>query len=177
MIAPDLRPSIRLKNMLVAPLETWKGLDETTQIAAEQRQRKLLAEKLRVVVADDHPGALQTLVCLLDVEFLVVAVAQNGQAALECVRRCQPDVVVLDLEMPVLDGIETTKELRKIPSPPAVVVCSVQNDPRIIELALQTGAMGYVLKQRIARDLVKAVRSVGRGEPFLSLTRAVPSAS
>ena|SRR5215469_16612399 len=70
--------------------------------------------KLKVVVADDNPAVLRQLVLLLRTEFDVVSTPENGQSALECARRCQPDVVVLDLVMPFLNGIEVTRELRKL---------------------------------------------------------------
>jgi DNA-binding NarL/FixJ family response regulator len=124
--------------------------------------------KLRAVIADDNVLVLQRLASLLEVEFLVVAVAENGQAAVECVRRHQPDVVILDLSMPFLNGIEVTKELTRMPSPPAVVICSIDDDRDIVEAARHAGALGYVFKMRIARDLVKAVHSVARGESFTS---------
>jgi DNA-binding NarL/FixJ family response regulator len=124
--------------------------------------------KLRAIIADDNVPVLQRLASLLEAEFLVVAVAENGQAALECVRRHQPDVVVLDLSMPLLNGIEVTKELTTMPSPPAVVICSVEYDPDFVEAARQAGALGYVSKTRIARDLVRAVHSAARGESFTS---------
>jgi two-component system response regulator DegU len=124
--------------------------------------------KLRVVVADDHPGFLDKLTLALELEFDVVATAVDGKSALECVRRCQPDVVVLDLEMPGLNGLDVTKELAKHPSSPAVVICSVEADPEIIEAARHAGALGYVFKKRIAKELVVAVKSVARGQSFVS---------
>lgn len=125
--------------------------------------------KLRVVVADDHHGAaLQQLISLLEAEFLVVATAKNGEAALECVRKHRPDVVVLDLEMPMLNGIETASRLGEMPSPPGVVICSSETDLEVVEFARQTGAIGYVFKANMARDLVEAVKSAWRGEPFVS---------
>lgn len=125
--------------------------------------------KLKVVVADDNPAVLREFVSLLEAEFDVVATAENGQLVLESVRRYQPDIVVLDLQMPLLNGIEVTRELRKLGLAPAVVICSVENDPEIIEAARQAGVLGYVFKMRMDRDLVRAVRSAARGEPFVSL--------
>jgi DNA-binding NarL/FixJ family response regulator len=124
--------------------------------------------KLKVVVADDSPAILRRLVSLLGTEFDVVSTAENGQLALESAERYQPDVVVLDLAMPFLNGIEVTRELRKQESDPAVVICSVESDPEIIEAAQQAGALGYVFKWRMTRDLIMAVKSAARGEPFVS---------
>jgi DNA-binding NarL/FixJ family response regulator len=124
--------------------------------------------KLKVVVADDNPAVLRQLVSLLETEFDVVCTAENGQGALECARRYHPDIVVLDLEMPVLNGIEATREVRKIGPTPAVVICSVETDPEIVEATQQAGALGYVFKARITRDLIKAVKLAADGESFRS---------
>jgi DNA-binding NarL/FixJ family response regulator len=94
--------------------------------------------------------------------------AADGHAALEGVRRCCPDVVVLDLEMPLLNGIAVTRELRNDGSGPKVIICSVETDAEIVVAALDAGAMGYVFKSRIETDLILAVRSVVRGESFVS---------
>jgi DNA-binding NarL/FixJ family response regulator len=123
---------------------------------------------LRIVVADDSTAFLAKLVSVLATEFEVVATATDGKSALECIRLCQPSVVVLDLEMPGLNGIEVTKELTKNPSSPAVVICSIENDPEIVEAARQAGALGYVFKPRVAEDLIVAVKTVAGGHSFVS---------
>jgi CheY-like chemotaxis protein len=82
-------------------------------------------ELKKVVVADDNPAVLRRLVSLLEAEFDVVATANNGQLALEFIQRYQPDIAVLDLEMPILNGIAVTRELMKPGPDPAVVICSV----------------------------------------------------
>ncbi len=124
--------------------------------------------KLRVVVADDNAEFLQKSLSVLVTEFEVVATAADGQSALECVRCWRPDVVVLDLGMPVLNGIDVTKELMKHQPSPAVVICSIESDPEIVEAARQTGALGYVFKARVGQDLVVAVKLAARGQSFVS---------
>jgi DNA-binding NarL/FixJ family response regulator len=126
--------------------------------------------RLKIVIVDDNPVVLSQLVSLLGTEFEVVATAENGLLALECIRRHAPDVVVVDLAMPILNGVELTKELKKMPSHPAVVICSVENDPDIVEAARQAGALGYVFKARMTRDLIKAVKLAAQSEPFVSLS-------
>jgi DNA-binding NarL/FixJ family response regulator len=76
--------------------------------------------------------------------------------------------VVLDLEMPEFNGIDVMRELTKHPSRPAVVICSIENDPEIVEAARQAGALGYVFKARVAKDLTAAVKSVASGQSFVS---------
>ena len=121
-----------------------------------------------MVVADDSPLALHQLIFLLGTEFEVVGSAENGQLALEVIQDTRPDVVVLDLEMPILNGIEVTRELRKVGPSPVVVMCSVETDPEIVEAALQAGALGYVFKMSMNQDLLRAVSLAARGESFVS---------
>jgi DNA-binding NarL/FixJ family response regulator len=124
--------------------------------------------KLRIVVADDNAAFLREFSLLLESEFDVVATAADGRTALECIRRCRPDVVVLDLEMSGLNGIQVARELAGHPPSPAVVICSVESDPEIVEAARQAGALGYVFKARIREDLIVAVKSVARGQSVVS---------
>lgn len=124
--------------------------------------------KPRVIIADDNPAALRQLVGLLAAEFDVVATAENGRAAVENIRQYRPDIVVLDLQMPLLGGIEVTQELKNIAPGAAVVICSVETDPEVVQACHQAGALGYVVKMFAARDLPAAVRAAARGEPFLS---------
>ena len=124
--------------------------------------------KLRVVVADDNSAVLRRFVSLLENEFDVVATAQNGQSALESIRSHRPDVAVLDLEMPILNGIEVARELRNLTPTPAVVICSVEDDQEVVQAAQEAGALGYVFKMRMALDLIAAVKSVARGRSFVS---------
>jgi two-component system, NarL family, nitrate/nitrite response regulator NarL len=124
--------------------------------------------RLRVVAVDDSPPVLRQLMYLLGIEFDVVGSAENGQMALDVIKNTRPDVVVLDLEMPILNGIQVTRELRKMGPSPAVVICTVEIDPGIIESALQAGALGYVFKIYLSQDLIKAVKLAARGESFVS---------
>ena len=124
--------------------------------------------KLRILVADDNARFLRKTASILETEFEVVATATDGQAALEGARNCSPDVAVLDLEMPLLNGIAVTRELRRSGSDVKVIICSVETDAEIVEAALEAGAMGYVFKSRIETDLVLAVRSAAGGKSFVS---------
>ena len=117
---------------------------------------------------DDSQPVLRQLIYLLQTEFHIVGSAENGQMALNVIQNTRPDVVVLDLVMPILNGIEVTRELRKMGASPAVVICSVETDPEIIEAALQAGALGYVFKIQMNQDLVKAVKLAAGGESFVS---------
>jgi DNA-binding NarL/FixJ family response regulator len=122
--------------------------------------------RLRIIVADDNPAFLRELISLLTAEFEVVATAADGKSALDLIRRYKPDLVVLDLAMPILNGIELTRVLAK--HSPSVVICSVETDPEIVEAARQVGALGYVFKVRVKKDLILAVKSAVQGRPFVS---------
>jgi DNA-binding NarL/FixJ family response regulator len=124
--------------------------------------------KLRIVAADDSPIVLEKLVSILEIEFDVVKTATDGASSLEILLKCQPDVAVLDLEMPGLNGLEITRELMKVSPRPAIVICSVEHDLEVVGAALKAGALGYVFKSRAARDLNAAVKSVASGQSFVS---------
>jgi len=124
--------------------------------------------KLRILVADDNVQFLRKTASILEIEFEVVATAADGQSALESILICQPDVVVLDLEMPFLNGIDVMRALANQSPSPMAIICSVETDPEIVEAALAAGAMGYVFKSRIETDLVAAVQSVACGQMFVS---------
>ena len=125
--------------------------------------------KLRVVVADDSPPFLQKLISLLAVEFDVVATAADGKMALNLIRRYEPDLVVLDMQMPGLNGIEITRELAKNPSSPPLVICSAETDSEIVEAAREAGALEYVFKARIETDLILAAKSAVQDSPFAAV--------
>lgn len=125
-------------------------------------------KRLRIVVADDNTAFLQRVVSLLAADFDIVATASDGKSALELIRLHKPDIAVIDLHMPVLNGIEIVKHLAKQPSSPPVVICSVETDPEIVDAARQAGALAYVFKSRLERDLVLALQSAVRRKPFAS---------
>jgi DNA-binding NarL/FixJ family response regulator len=122
----------------------------------------------RIFVADDNPAFLRELASLLAAEFDVVATATDGRSALGLIRRYKPDLVVLDLAMPVLNGIEVTRELAMSSSSPPVVICSVETDPEVVEAARKAGAAAYVFKIRVQKELVLALKSALQGKPFVS---------
>ena len=125
---------------------------------------------IRVVIADDHHLIRQGLRQLLarERDIQVVAEAANGQDAIDIVGLVRPDVVVMDVEMPVVNGIEATKRIRKSYSETQLVMLSMYSDPALIGKALENGARGYVLKQAVSEELVSAIRSVSRGVTYRS---------
>jgi DNA-binding NarL/FixJ family response regulator len=124
---------------------------------------------LRVLLADDHSIVRRGLRGLLDIEGLsVVAEAADG---LEAVRLCEehrPDLLILDIGMPRLSGIEVAARVQKIDHPPGVIILSVHGDESYIMRALAAGARAYLLKSATDEDLIPAVRAVASGKPFFS---------
>lgn len=127
---------------------------------------------LRLILADDHALVRAGLRVLLDQEadFEVVAEASDGCRALDLVRQAQPDVVVMDLSMPCLSGIEATRQLRVDTPLSKVVALSQHADPRFVESAFLAGATGYVIKEEVYGELVRAIRAVAAGQVYLSPT-------
>ena len=126
-------------------------------------------ETLRVVVADDHPMYRQGLADLLTKSGIeVVAEAANGKAAIKAVEETAPDVVVMDLNMPGLSGVETTRLLaERIPSS-RVLVVSVSDEETDVTDAILAGASGYVLKDGPVEEVVAGIQAAAAGESLIS---------
>jgi len=116
--------------------------------------------RIRILLADDQREILETVARLLEDEFDIVATVANGVRAIEAAVRLAPDLIVLDISMPVLNGMEAAFQLKELGSRAKVVFLTVHEDPVLIEAALSVGARGYVLKQRLATDLIPAIRQV-----------------
>ena len=121
-----------------------------------------------VLLADDHEEFLAAVVRHLEPHVEVVSTVDNGMALLEEAVRLQPDVIVLDISMPVLNGFETARKLREIGSRARIVFLTVQADPDYVCVALRTGAVGYVLKSELASDLLPCLREALVGRSFVS---------
>jgi two-component system, NarL family, response regulator NreC len=125
---------------------------------------------VRVLLADDHAIVRRGLKSLLESEpgLTVVAEAGDGLEALRLAAELQPDLVVLDIAMPRLNGIEVAARLQSMERPPQVVVLSMHNDESYILRALASGARAYLLKDATDEDLLPAIRTVSGGKPFFS---------
>ncbi len=120
-------------------------------------------DRIRVLLADDHEAMLDRVARLLAAECDVVGTATDGQQALEAAQDLKPDVLVLDISMPVMNGIETAHRLKEAGSETRIVFLTVHDDPDFAREALEAGALGYVIKQRIASDLVAAIKKAHAG--------------
>jgi DNA-binding NarL/FixJ family response regulator len=123
---------------------------------------------VRILLADDQEEVRLAIASLLEGEFDVIGTAENGQRALELVSVLSPDVLVLDVCMPVLNGIEAAAQLRKSGSAPRVVFLTVNEDRDFVDAALSTGAFGYVLKCSAGEDLIPAIHQAVEGKRFVS---------
>src|SRR3990170_5874343 len=125
--------------------------------------------KIRVLIADDHAVLREGLHALLnkyeDVE--VVAEAADGLEALEKIAELRPDVVLMDIAMPRLGGLEATLELRQRKLPTKVLVLTQYDNKEYVFQMLKAGAAGYILKKAAGSELVSAIRAVHAGESFL----------
>lgn len=121
---------------------------------------------IRIVIADDHPIVRAGLTALLGSlpDFDVVGVAADGRAAIREVIATKPDVALLDLRMPELDGISVTRELARVAPRVAVLVLTMQEDDDSVFAAMRAGARGYLVKGVEQDDIARAIRSVARGE-------------
>jgi two-component system, NarL family, response regulator NreC len=126
--------------------------------------------QVRIVLADDHTLMRKGLRLVLEREanFTVVGEAENGREAIDIVTQEAPDVVIMDIAMPVLNGIEATKRIHEERLKTAVVILSMHADEGYILKALRAGARGYLLKDSAETDLIQAVRAVCTGKAFFS---------
>jgi two-component system response regulator NreC len=124
----------------------------------------------RIVLADDHTILRNGLRAVLErqPDFAVVGEASNGREAIEIVGREKPDVVILDIGMPVLNGIEAAQRISTDHPKTAVVILSMHSDESYILRALRVGARAYLLKDSAERDLIDAIRAVSSGKAFFS---------
>jgi two-component system response regulator NreC len=123
----------------------------------------------RVSLADDHSLIRQAFRALLEKQgFQVVSEASNGQEALRSVEKTQPDVAILDIGMPVLNGVDAARELMKSSPKTRVILVTQHDEDQYVMEALRAGVRGYVLKSQAAEDLVHAIQEVCRGSVYLS---------
>jgi DNA-binding NarL/FixJ family response regulator len=124
--------------------------------------------KTRILLADDHPAILEKLSRLLEATYDVVGAVNNGQAATDAAVRLCPDVILMDISMPVMNGIEAADQLIRMHTKAKIVFLTVHDDPDFVGAALATGAAGYVLKSRIATDLGPAILEALADHRFVS---------
>ncbi len=125
-------------------------------------------KKLRVLIADDHQIVVDGLRGLLGSEFELAGTAANGHEMIEQARALSPDVIVADISMPLLNGIDAVRKLREEGSAAKVVFLTLHPDATYLTRALEAGASGYVLKHAAADELITAIRDAVAGRTFVS---------
>jgi DNA-binding NarL/FixJ family response regulator len=133
--------------------------------------------KIRILLADDHTILREGIRSLIEDEhdMVVVGEAEDGQTAVKMACQLEPDVVLLDIAMPLLNGLEATRQIRQSLPNVKVLALTMHDNEEYIRQILAAGALGYILKDTAARDLLGAIRSVYKDMPVLSpaITRLV----
>lgn len=124
--------------------------------------------RTRILLADDHKEIRDRVVRLLEPEFEIVGVVEDGYPVLEATSRMKPDVCIMDISMPGLGGLDAAIQLRNSGLEVKVIFLTVHDDHDFLQAALDTGATGYVLKSRMASDLGAAIRGAMAGRLFVS---------
>ena len=121
-----------------------------------------------MLLADDHEKTLAKLRAILSKEFEVVGTASNGREAVAEVERFNPDVLVIDISMPVLDGLQAASQLRGKACGTKIIFLTVHEDQDYLDAAFAAGAYGYVTKSHLTTDLVPAIREAISGHKYVS---------
>jgi DNA-binding NarL/FixJ family response regulator len=126
--------------------------------------------EIHIVIADDHPIVRKGLRQVIEEEpdLRVVAEAGDGETGLALIRKLQPEVAVLDLDMPRLDGFAVAREIRKSNLPVEVIFLTIHSEVDLLHKAMDLGGSGYIVKESALIDIVNGVRSVAAGHPFVS---------
>jgi DNA-binding NarL/FixJ family response regulator len=124
---------------------------------------------MRVLLADDHRGLLEVVRSLLKIEVEIVGCVSDGESLFDAAMELHPDIIVTDISMPRLSGLEAVDRLRESDCSSKVVFLTAHTDPDFIDAALKTGAFAYVFKTSIAADLLFAIQEAFAGRVFVSL--------
>jgi DNA-binding NarL/FixJ family response regulator len=126
--------------------------------------------KIRILIADDHVLVRSTIRALLNSQpdMEVVAAAANGKEAINLAKACEPDIVVMDISMPELDGIRAIEKIRSLQLPLKVVILSLYANVALVQQARNRGAKGFVAKQNAAEQLPEAIRRIQKGGLFFN---------
>jgi len=138
---------------------------------SEIRAAEGLGSRRRILLADDYPLMLERVRTLLQSTFDVVGVAHDGHEMIGEAMRLNPDIIVADVSMPGLDGIEAAHRLRKMGATATIVFLTIHESPEFVEACLAAGALGFVMKSQMKADLIPAINAAMSGQRFISSTR------
>jgi DNA-binding NarL/FixJ family response regulator len=122
----------------------------------------------RILLADDHRIVAEGLRGLLEPEFELAGIVEDGRALLDAVEKIRPDVLVVDISMPLLNGIEAVRQIRRTNKDVGIVFLTMHDDVAYAAGALEAGALGYVLKHSAPTELTAAIRSALRGKTYVT---------
>jgi DNA-binding NarL/FixJ family response regulator len=143
-----------------------RNLSATKPVPAANRRRNVRANKIEVLIADDHSTFLAGLTSIINLEddMIVIAQATDGGQAVDLWRKHRPSVTLLDLRMPVLDGVGVIDEIRREDNSARIVVLTTYDSDNDIYRAIKAGTNGYLLKDARREELLDCIRKVDRGE-------------
>ena len=125
-------------------------------------------KRARVLLADDHQIVAEGLRSLLETEFDIIGMVSDGRALVEAARQLQPEIIVADISMPLLNGIEATRQVKQVAPQTRVIVLTMHADATYVTRAMEAGASGYVLKHSATAELVTAIREALHDRPYVS---------
>jgi DNA-binding NarL/FixJ family response regulator len=124
--------------------------------------------RVRVLLADDHQIVAEGLRSLLETEFEIIGTVSDGRALVETARHLRPEVIVVDISMPLLNGIEATRQIKRVTPQTRVIVLTMHADATYATRAIEAGAAGYVLKHSATAELVTAIREALQDRAYVS---------
>ncbi len=127
-------------------------------------------DKVKIVIADDHPIVRQGLRQMIEADrnLTVIGEASDGETALQLIETDQPDVAVLDIDMPRIGGFDVARELERKKSSVKIIFLTMHSEEEIFQTAMDLGVGGYVLKDSATTDIVAGIKSIASGKPFIS---------
>jgi DNA-binding NarL/FixJ family response regulator len=146
----------------------WPLPNESLGLCVLPSVKEQLVTRARILLADDHKEMRDRVVRLLEREFEVLEPVEDGRALLDAASKLNPDVCLLDISMPIINGIKAANQLRQTGSKSRIVFLTIHEDQDFVKAALEAGASGYVVKPRMASDLKKALREALAGRVFIS---------
>jgi DNA-binding NarL/FixJ family response regulator len=133
---------------------------------------------IRVLIADDHKMFTQGLQRLLEGDFELVGAVADGQALIDAAERLRPDIIVADISMPIMNGLDSVRRLKEKGTSAKVIFLTMHADPLLLAEAFACGASGYVLKQSAGEELILAIEQVLDGRKYVTpLLRETPGVS
>lgn len=140
-------------------------------VPADQKIRS----RSRVIIADDNKEMRDTVCRILSPEFEVVSAVADGRALVDAVSEFKPDVGIIDISMPILNGIQAAAEIKSSGSQMKVVFLTINEDDDFVRAAFESGASGYVVKRQMASDLAVALKEALAGRKFVSAGFEIPA--